>query len=131
MAFRRTYVFKRDGRFELIGFSQGSAGSVAADGGFSSSTTTTSSGKGTSTTSSTSGTDPANNPVTSAPDVTVTSSGTKDDGAEHRGSYKLNGYTLEITFDSGRKTETLVLPSGPSGKWIVLGGKTYMPPKEL
>jgi hypothetical protein len=127
MAFRTTYVFKPDGRVEQIGFSQGSAGSVAAQGGFSSSTTTTSSGKGTSTVSSTSATDPAGIPATSAPAVVVTSSGTKGDGADHRGRYKLNGYTLEITFDSGRTAQTIALPWGDK---IVLWGRTYSRPEQ-
>jgi hypothetical protein len=127
MAFRKTYVFKPDGQFELIGFSQGSAGSVAADGGFTSSSTTTSSGKGTSTVSSSSSTNPADIPATSAPAVVVDSSSTKGDGADHRGSYRLNGYTLEITFDSGRKMQILALPWGEK---IVLGGKTYSRPEK-
>jgi hypothetical protein len=107
---------------------EGSAGSVAANNGFSSSTTTTSSGKGTSSVSSTSGTDPASDPVTSAPSVVVTDSGSRDDGADHRGSYKLYGYTIEFTYDSGRKDRTLTFPWGSAKDKIVLWGRTYSPP---
>ena len=56
VASRTSYVFKPDGRFEILGFSQGSAGSMAAQNGMSSSATSSSSGEGTTTVTSTSST---------------------------------------------------------------------------
>lgn len=125
---RSTYVFKPNGRFELLGFSLGSAGSMAAMNGFSSSTSTSTTGEGSSTVSSTSSTSAAGGelPVTATPNLYVGSSGSKADGADHRGTYRLNGYTLQLAFDSGRKSEVIAFPWGkPFGKYIWLGGRSY------
>ncbi len=124
MYFRRSYIFKSDGRIETRNFTQGSSGSLAALAGYSGSASTASDGKGTRSTSVAAGTDSqGGSPVTQAPSVVVTSESSKNDGAEHRGDYRASGYTLEVMLDSGRKLQVMAFPWGTERLWIA--GLTY------
>ena len=101
---------------------------MAAQNGMSSSATSTSSAEGTTTVTSTQSTSGAGGEpaATGAPNVWVGGSSSKADGAGNRGNYRLNGYTLEVTFDNGRKGRTIAFPWGePWGKYIWLWGRTY------
>jgi hypothetical protein len=124
MAFSRSYMFQADGRIENVQFTQGSAGSLSALVGFSSSTSMITSGKGTATVSSTAGTDPSAGPaVFQSPSVVITTSASKNDGSEHRGDYRVSGYTLEVVLDSGSKLQMMAFPWGTNRIWIA--GRTY------
>ena len=48
-----------------------------------------------------------------------------DDGASHRGSYRLNALTIELAYDDGRKTSVLCAPWGADGRSIYMFGQTF------
>lgn len=109
-----SYLFKPDGRFERIGYAQGGSGSMAAMGGFVGSSSSLSTGKG--TTSSAGGGNAG---------VFAGAQSRSDDGASHRGSYRLNGLTIELAYDDGHRTSTLCAPWGSDGKSIYMFGQTF------
>lgn len=106
---KSTVVFGTDGTYEGLQFTQSGSGSMAALNGFSSSATTVASGEGTST-SVGGGTE----------NVTVVNRSQRDDGADRRGGYTLNGYTLEVRYDSGRMARVISFPTDDkvSGVWV-------------
>ncbi|MDG2529675.1 hypothetical protein [Caulobacter endophyticus] len=109
-----TYVFTGAGRFERLGFAQGGSGSMAAMNGFVASSSSLSTGKG--TTSSAGG---------GGEGVFAGAQGRRDDGASHRGSYRLNGVSIELSYDDGRTETVLCVPWGDSGKSIYMAGRTF------
>ncbi len=109
-----SYLFKPDGRFERIGFAQGGSGSMAAVGGFVGSASSLSTGKGA---TSTAGGGNAG--------VFAGAHSRQDDGAANRGAYRLNGLTMELTYDDGRKASVLSAPWGADGKSIYMFGQTF------
>jgi hypothetical protein len=89
-----------DGRFTSSRYAQGGSGSMAAAAGFTGSATSHSDGTGT---RSTAGGGNAG--------VFAGSRSSRDDGAEHRGTYVLEGYTAELRYDSGRVERGLCFPA--------------------
>lgn len=116
---KSTMMFRADGTYEGLQFTQSGSGSMAALNGFSSSATTVASGEGTST-----------NVAGGNENVTVVNRSERDDGADRRGGYTLNGYTLELRYDSGRVVRVISFPIDDklSGVWV--NGTVYSrPPK--
>lgn len=109
-----SYLFKADGRFERIGYSQGGSGSMAAMGGFVGSSSSLSTGKG--STSTAGGGNAA---------VFASAQSRHDDGASNRGVYRLNGLTMQLTYDDGRTASVLCAPWGADGKSIYMFGRTF------
>jgi hypothetical protein len=124
MYFSNTHVFRDDGGWEDSRFARGYSGGMAANSGFNSSTASHSDKTGT---QSSSGTTSAASP-TAAPNVTVTTQGKRDDGAEHRGRYAIDGYTLEIRRDNGRVDRYLTFKS--VGEGLFISDRTFSPPKK-
>lgn len=91
-----------DGRFTDSHFSEGGSGSMAATNGFNAYATSHSDSRG--TRSSGGGGNGS---------VAVSSRNARDDGADHRGSYRLDGYTAELHYDSGRIERGLSFRAGP------------------
>ncbi len=123
---KNTHTFGDDGRYEGSNFAQSSAGSMAANNGFTSTTTSRGDKTGTRSTSGSTSSGGVANP--SAPGVTVTSNTARDDGAQRRGRYVIDGYTLEIRRDSGRVDRYLTFWSTGDRIWI--GSSTFGPTKK-
>jgi hypothetical protein len=107
-----TLRFRRDGQFESSRFAQGGSGAVAATNGFSVGATSHSNRDGTRS-SAGGGTET----------VTATSHTRRDDGAEFRGTYRIDGFTLELRDDSGRTERWFTYPMGPDR--IMVNGSSY------
>lgn len=90
IATRKQVSFKPDGRFETMGMVSIASGSVQADQGDSVSSSSRSDGQGTRTTTSANGSGGG-----------VHGQSRRDNGDERRGSYRFDGYTAELHFDSG------------------------------
>lgn len=88
--------FKPDGRFETVGSALSTTGMLQSLNGFNSSASSISDSKGTRSASG------SNFQGAEGGSVGAYSKGGKDDGADNRGSYRFDGYTLELRFDSGR-----------------------------
>lgn len=116
--FKNSFKFNPDGRFERVNFTRSTSAAVAPD--FSSSTTSSSDGKGSSSVSSThaGGND-------SGGSVTVTSQNRKGDGSGNRGTYRLDGYSLQLTYDDGQVETLLCAPWNTKYENLVIGGATY------
>lgn len=118
---RRSIVFGSDGRFEKINFSNSSSGSLAQTGSdFSASASSHSDGKGSS--SSAGG---GTGGKYSGASVFVQTEKSSRDGSGNRGSYRLSGRTLTLTYDNGKVEELLCAPWDGAYKNIVLNGATY------
>lgn len=115
--FKNSYIFKPDGRFETVGYSQSSSGLMAANQGFTAQASSYSSGKG--SRSSGGGGNGS---------VVAQSQRSQDDGAEHRGSYHFEGYTLELRYDSGQVVRKLSYPWSEKLDNIVIGGVSFSRP---
>lgn len=109
----RRYRFSPDGRFELIGFSRGSSGSMAGAGGFTGSATRYSDGKG-SRASAGGGNGGA----------FASSQSRGGDGADSRGTYMLDGYAITLRFDDGNSATLLSAPWTDADK-IIVGDGVY------
>ncbi len=123
---KNTHTFGEDGRYEGSRFAQSGAGSMAANNGFNSMTTSHSDKTGSRSTSGSTSSGGMANPT--APGVTVTSSSKRDDGAERRGRYAIDGYTLEIKRDSGRVDRYFTFKVPGDHVWI--GGSSFSAPKK-
>ncbi|TAK85310.1 MAG: hypothetical protein EPO09_20205 [Aquabacterium sp.] len=88
--------FKPDGRFETVGSSLSTTGMLQNLNGFNSSASSISDSKGTRSASG------SNFQGADGGSVGAYSKGGKDDGADNRGNYRFDGYTLELRFDNGR-----------------------------
>lgn len=95
----RRLKFEHNGRFSESRFTRSSSGSLAAQQGVSANASSHSDKTG-----SRSSTGAA------APGVAISGSGRRDDGADHRGSYRLDGYAMELRYDSGRIERVLSFP---------------------
>lgn len=117
--FKSTRIFHDDGRYTDSRYSQSGSGSVAATlNGFSAGGSSHSDARGTRSSAGGGG-----------DGVAVATSSRRDDGAEHRGRYSLDGYTLEIHLDSGRVLRQLSFPlEGRNGLWI--GSASYQPDRK-
>lgn len=113
----RTMRFTPDGRFEASRSSAGGSGSMAADAGFSANASSHSDARG--TRSSAGG---------GNADVSVSTRSQHDDGAEHRGSYRLDGYALELRYDSRRVERVLSFPVPWKPMAIFIGDSVYTRP---
>jgi hypothetical protein len=111
-----SYVFTNDGRYERLGFSRSSSGSMAANapGEFSASASSASSGKGT-----------QSDAGGGRPGVYTRSSSRTDDGAKHRGTYRLDGMMLELRSDAGEVVRTLCLPLRDDRTAMYLFGRSF------
>jgi hypothetical protein len=108
--------FTPDGRWERVGFARGSSGSMAAQQpvGFNASASSVSDGSGTK--SSAGGGNSA---------VYTRSESSRDDGAKNRGTYTLDGMTLELRADDGTVTRVICLPMDAERKSIFLFGRSF------
>lgn len=88
--------FKPDGRFATVGSTLSTTGMLQNLNGFNSSASSISDSKGTRSASG------SNFQGAEGGSVGAYSKGGKDDGADNRGTYRFEGYTLELRFDSGR-----------------------------
>jgi hypothetical protein len=114
--FRNSHIFHDDGRYQDSNLTQSGSGSMAAQmNGFSAGGSSHSGASGTQ--SSAGGGNQS---------VAVATSSRRDDGAEHRGRYSVDGYTLEIRYDSGRVSRMLSFPGAVSDA-IWIGSRSYTP----
>jgi hypothetical protein len=111
-----SYSFTPDGRWERVGFSRSSSGSMAAQEpvGYSGSASSVSDGSGT---KSSAGAGNAG--------VYTRSSSQRDDGAKNRGTYRFDGMTLELKADDGTVRRVISMPMDAALKSIFLFGKSY------
>ncbi|MCZ8072899.1 MAG: hypothetical protein O9341_02095 [Paucibacter sp.] len=117
--FKTSFIFKPDGRFETLGYSQSGSGMMAATTqGFSAQASSYSSGKGSSSIAS------GGNAA-----VVAQSERSRDDGAEHCGSYHFEGYTLELRYDNGRVARVISYPWNEKLKNLFIDGDTYSQPE--
>lgn len=115
------FVFKPDGRFERIGYSQSGSGTLAQTGsGFSASASTHSDGKGTRSVGG-GGNDGS---ITGSSNYAYTSK-KSGDGSGNRGTYRLDGLGLEMRFDDGRVERVLCAPWDDKHDKIYMFGTTY------
>lgn len=113
----RTMRFMPDGRFESSRSSFSGSGSMAADTGFSANASSHSDASG--TRSSAGGGNAG---------VAVATRSQRNDGAEHRGTYRLDGYTLELRYDSGRVERVLSFPVPWKPMAVFIGDSVYTRP---
>lgn len=114
-----SYVFKPDGRYERIGYTRSSSAAMAANGPqeFSVSGSSTSSGSGTQSVAG-----------GGQPGVFVGTQSKTDDGAKNRGTYRLDGMTIEFRSDAGEVTRTLCVPVRDDKTSVYLYGRTFSLP---
>lgn len=98
---KSSVTLQPDGRFTTTRFAQGGSGSMAGTGGFTGSMARSSDSTG--TRSSAGGGNAG---------AAATSRAARDDGAEHRGRYAFDGYTVELRYDSGRVERGLSFQHG-------------------
>lgn len=122
-------VFKPDGRFESIGSSLSSTGTVQSTNGFTSSSGSHSDGEGTSTYGGSTSTAPDSNgatgPTSDGARVGTYTKGRRNDGDDHRGSYRFDGYTLEFRFDSGRVARLMSFAWNNTLDHVFIFGESY------
>jgi hypothetical protein len=113
---KTTYVFRPDGRWERVGYSQSSSGSMAAQSpvDFTASASSVSDGSGTKSSSGGGNLD-----------VYTSGSSRRDDGAKNRGTYRLDGMTIEMRADDGTVTRTLCLPVDAKFESLYLFGRSF------
>lgn len=113
---KKSLTLDSNGRFEESNFSRSGSGSMAANmNDFSASATSQSDGSGT---KSSAGGGTSN--------VYAGSNSARDDGADHRGQYSVNGYVMELRYDSGRVERKLSYPVKEGGKKSFFAGSgTY------
>lgn len=114
-----SYVFKPDGRYERIGYTRSSSAAMAANGPqeFSASASSTSSGSGTQSVAG-----------GGQPGVFVGTQSKTDDGAKNRGTYRLDGMTIEFRSDAGEVTRTLCVPVRDDKTSVYLYGRAFSLP---
>ena len=113
---KTTYNLASNGRYERLGFTRASSGTMAANapGGFSAGATGTSDGRG--TTASAGG----------GNDAAVATARTQDsDGARNRGTYRLDGMTLELRNDAGEVSRHLCAPLDARGDAFYFLGRSF------
>jgi hypothetical protein len=123
-----TIRFARDGRFEWSRFSQSGTGAVQSAQGVSIGSTRHSDGSG--TRASLGAAAPGVEGPTAAPGVVVAGRGRKDDGAEQRGRYRLDGHALELHYDSGRIERRLSFPLAWSRPAVFIGDSIFTAPEK-
>lgn len=111
-----SFVFRPDGRYERVGFSRTSSASMAAQEpvGFAGSASSVSDGSGT-----------KSNAGGGNASVYTRSSTRRDDGAKNRGTYRLEGMSIELKADDGTVVRTLCLPIDSKLKAIYLFGRSF------
>jgi hypothetical protein len=112
---RSSITLGADGRFTSSRYAQGGSGSMAAATGFTGSATSHSDGTG--TRSATGGGNAG---------VFAGSRSSRDDGAEHRGTYVLEGYVAELHYDSGRVERGLSFPAADGRSAIYWFHSVYL-----
>jgi hypothetical protein len=122
-----TWYFQTSGRFESKGYTQSSAGSWAAANGYSSAQTTIRGGDGTRSTSSVlAGGAPATS--TQGGGSSFTEGRRINDGSNYKGTYTIDGFTLDLRYDSGRMERVMAFPWSGSGATYI-DGDTYLQQK--
>lgn len=113
---KSTYMLGNDGRWEYLGYSRSSSAAMAAQSPveFSASATSTTDGKGTQSTAG-----------GGNPGVFVGSRSRTDDGAKNRGTYRLDGMTLELRSDAGEVHRYLCVPLDTTGDMFYLLGRSF------
>ena len=106
---KRTWRFQPDGRFTTTAYTQSGSGSMAAMNGFVAGQTSTRDEKGGQSTGFATG-----------GGGTVTHNRKDAEGSGNRGTYTLDGYTLELRHDSGEVRRVFAFPWGPKDEnaWI-------------
>jgi hypothetical protein len=112
---RATITLGEDGRFSTSRLAQGGSGTMAATDGFAGSA---SSHRGPQGSRSSAGGGGAG--------AFAGSSATRDDGADHRGRYRLDGYTAELHYDSGRIERGLSFPWGDDRRMVYWFNGLYL-----
>lgn len=115
-----TYLLTKDGRWERLGYTRSSSAAMAAQGPqeFSASASSVTSGTGTQSVAG-----------GGQPGVYAQSQQRVDDGARNRGTYRLDGLTIELRSDAGEVTRTLCVPFGADRTSIYLFGRSFSIPK--
>ena len=113
---KTSFAFRPDGRWERIGFSRSSSASIAVQApvGFSGGGASVSDGSGT---KSSAGGGNAG--------VYASSCSSRDDGAKNRGTYRLDGMTIELKADDGPVARILCLPIDNTYDSINSYGQSY------
>ena len=113
---KSTYMLGTDGRWEYLGFSRSSAAAMAAQAPveFSASASSSTSGSGTQSTAG-----------GGNPGVFAGSSSQTNDGAKNRGTYRLDGMTLELRSDAGEVERYLCVPLDARGDAFYLLGRSF------
>jgi hypothetical protein len=120
--------FERNGRFEWSNYSQSGTGAVQSTQGVSVQASRKSDGSGTRTTVG--GSAAGVEGPTAPPGVVVAGKGRKNDGDEQRGSYRLEGYAMELRYDSGRVERLLSFPLAWSRPAVFIGDMLYSVPEK-
>ncbi|MGC4054146.1 MAG: hypothetical protein QM757_34100 [Paludibaculum sp.] len=117
---RSSIVFRPDGSFERIGYSQSSSGTLAQNSAnFSSNAASHSDGSGSSSTAS-----GGINGGSGSSNIAVTNRSSKD-GSGNRGTYVLSDYGLQLRYDNGRVENLLCAAWNTEMKNLLIGGVTY------
>ena len=116
-----SFVFKPNGRWESINFSRSSSAAMAANEpvGFSSSAASVADGSGTKSSAGGGISGSSNGSVYAA------TSSSRDDGAKNRGTYKLDGMSIELTSDAGTVTRLLCVPLDDRFQRFYMLGQSY------
>lgn len=111
-----TFRFLPDGRYERASFARGSSGTMAAQapGEFSASASSSSDGSGT-----------RGSAGGGSPGVFSGATTRRDDGARNRGTYRLDGMTLELRTDAGETFRLLCIPVAPDFTRFYLLGRSF------
>jgi hypothetical protein len=123
---KTTVVFKPDGRFEELGMWSAGTGAMQGTSGFSSRTVSTAGPDGTRTANVTSATggDPHD------PAVAVAgASRRRNDGAAHAGTYRIQGWGIELHRDNGVVERELFLFSSGKRDGLNIGGVDFLAQK--
>lgn len=107
--------FGADGRFTTSAYVQAGSGSMAAQNGFVAGQTSHQGPQG----GQSSGFANGNGAV-------VTNQRNGADGSGNRGTWKLDGYTLELRYDNGRVARVFAFPWDDQAKHIWIDGTSYM-----
>ncbi len=124
-ASQKHYRFMPDGRFEQSGYTSMGTGTVQANNGFAAGSYTSTGKNGTqsvSTVSATGGT--ATDPAV----VGGGSSNRRNDGAANTGTYRIDGWTIELHRDNGVVDRKLFLFSRDKRDSVNIGGVGYSVP---
>ena len=109
------WQFGADGRFTTSAYLQAGSGTMAANNGFVAAQTTLHGPQGGQTTG-----------FANSGAGTVTNQRTGGDGSDRRGTWRIDGFTLELRYDNGRVARVLAFPWDEKAQHIWINDTAYM-----